>query len=131
MMENQMKTLKKKHLDSFDRVDAKRFCKSDRSRHGFSIVGTFSSTGIPLQANSTSFLIFINGEYRWIGSSNSSKTDFSQYASLRLKGDGSKGKQNVLQIFGVKARTGETQGFYSLAQGLCISDDGKPILQDG
>jgi hypothetical protein len=37
----------------------------------------------------------------------------------------------VLQIFGVKARTGETQGFYSIAQGLCISDDGKPVLQDG
>jgi hypothetical protein len=37
----------------------------------------------------------------------------------------------VLQIFGVKARTDETQGFYSLSQGLCISDDGKPVLQDG
>jgi hypothetical protein len=133
-MENQMKTLKKKHLDSFDRVDAKRFCKSDGNRHDFSIIGTFSSTGIPLQANSTSFLIFTKVEYRWIASSNAthtSKIDFSQYASLRLKGDGSKGKQNVLQIFGVKARTGETQGFYSLAQGLCISDDGKPVLLDG
>jgi hypothetical protein len=83
-----MKTLKQKYLDSFDRVDAKRFCKSDGSRHGFSIVGTFSSTGIPLQANSTSFLIFLKGKYRWIGSSNAthtSKTDFSQYASLRLR----------------------------------------------
>ena len=134
LMENQQKSLKKKRLDSFDLVDVKRFCKTDGSPHGFSVVGTFTRTGIPLQANSTSLLIFHNEEYRWIASSNmthTSKTDFAQYATARLKGDGSKGKQKVLQIFGVKARTGESHGFYSLAEGLRIGDDKKIAAKDG
>lgn len=119
-MENQYNILKTKKVDALDRLDIKRFHDSISMKPQFSVSGSFSTTTIPLQANSTSILINHNGDFKWIACSdaaNVTKTDFSFYSSPRKTGTG-RGIQNVLEIFGLKARSAVTQGFYSIADGL-------------
>jgi hypothetical protein len=131
MMGNHYTALRAKNLDAVDRVDANRFCGSDGERHGFSISGTFTSNGIPLRSNSTSFLVHHEGKYMWVGSSNAintSKTDISQFANRRRKADGKLGYQNVLEIFGVRARTKGSHGFYSIADGLNLDSMGNAVV---
>jgi hypothetical protein len=134
MMDNQYKTLKSKHLDALERIDAKRFCKSDGSRHELSISGTFTSSGIHLQANSTSLLIFHDNVFKWIDSSNSSrtsKTDLSMFATQRMKGMEQKESRWFLKCLasfqGRKSLMDSTpllKDWFSISRGRLFKKDG-------